>query len=121
MLVACRSKAVKTKIRKGDQVQIISGKDRGKRGEVTRGEVIKVLPKTSQVVVQSINIRKKHQRQVQTQGRTINPGIVEYEGPIHISNVMLVCPKCGKPTRVGLQREDGETLRVCKECGAEID
>jgi large subunit ribosomal protein L24 len=111
---------VKTKIRKGDQVQVISGKDY-ERGEVTRGEVIKVSPRTSQVVVQGINIRKKHQRQVQTKGRTINPGITEYEGPMHISNVMLVCPKCSKPTRVGLRREDGESKRVCKECGADID
>jgi large subunit ribosomal protein L24 len=112
---------VKLKIRKGDQVQIISGKDRGKRGDVTRGEVIKVLPRTSQVVVQGVNMRKKHQRQVQTQGRTINPGILEYESPIHVSKVMLVCPKCSNPTRVGLQREEGEAVRVCKECGAEID
>jgi large subunit ribosomal protein L24 len=121
MLVARRSKAVKIKIRKGDQVQVISGKNRGKHGDVSRGEVIKVIPKTSQIVVQGVNIRKKHQRQVQTQGRTINPGILEYEGPIHISNVMLVCPKCSSPTRVGLQREDGDVMRVCKECGAEID
>jgi large subunit ribosomal protein L24 len=109
------------KIRKGDQIQVISGKDRGKSGETTRGEVIKVLPKESRVVVQGINIRKKHQRQVQTKGRTVNPGIVEYEGPLHISNVMLVCPKCNKPTRVGLRREEGATTRVCKACGADID
>ncbi|NUM44800.1 MAG: 50S ribosomal protein L24 [Anaerolineales bacterium] len=112
---------MKIKIRKGDQVQVISGKDRGKRGDVTRGEVIKVLPKDGQVVVQGVNIRKKHQRQVQTQGRTVNPGIVEYEAPIQISNVMLVCPKCSKPTRIGLRRDDDQTTRVCKECGADID
>jgi large subunit ribosomal protein L24 len=112
---------VKTKIRKGDNVQVISGKDRGKRGEVKRGEVIKVLPKTNQVVVQGVNVRKKHQRQVQTQGRTVNPGIMEIEGPIHISNIMLVCPKCGNPSRVSLRREEGETIRVCKECGSEIE
>ena len=112
---------MKTKIRKGDQVQVISGKDTSKRGETTRGEVIKVLPKEDHVVVQGVNIRKKHQRQVQTQGRTVNPGIVEYEAPIHISNVMLVCPKCSKPTRVGLRREEGASVRVCKECGADID
>lgn len=112
---------MKTKIRKGDQVKVIGGKDRGKRGEVVRGEVIKVLPKEAQVVVQGINIRKKHQRQVQTKGRTVNPGIVEYEAPIHISNVMLICPKCNKPTRIGLRREDDKSTRVCKECGADID
>lgn len=112
---------MKMKIRKGDQVQVISGKDRGKRGDVKRGEVIKVLPKDAHVVVQGINIRKKHQRQVETQGRTVNPGILEYEAPIHISNVMLVCPKCNQPTRVTLRRDEDQTTRVCKECGADID
>jgi len=109
---------VKVKIRKGDTVEVISGRfeDKGKRGEV-----IKVLPEKGRVVVQGVNIRKKHQSQVQTQGRTLNPGIIEFEGPIHISNVMLVCPKCDEPTRVGLQREGGETLRVCKRCEALID
>lgn len=106
---------MKAKIRKGDNVEIIGGSETG-----LRGEVIKVMPRTAQVVVQGINIRKKHQRQVQTQGRTMNPGIIEYEGPIHISNVMLVCPKCDEPTRVGIRREDGEVIRVCKNCEAEI-
>ena len=61
--------------------------DKGKRGEV-----IKVMPDEKEVVVQGVNIRKKHQKQVQTQGRTMNPGIIEFEGPIDIWNVMLVCP-----------------------------
>ncbi len=112
---------MKIKIKKGDQVQVIGGKDKGKRGEVTRGEVIKVVPADSLVVVQGVNIRKKHQRQKESKGRTIRPGITEYEGPIHISNVMLVCPKCSKPTRVSLRREEGATTRVCKACGADID
>jgi large subunit ribosomal protein L24 len=109
---------VKVKIRKGDIVEVINGRleDKGKRGEV-----IKVNPKEGRVVVQGANMRKKHQRQVQTQGRTINPGIIEFEGPIHISNVMLVCPKCDEATRVGIQREEGEVRRVCKNCGALID
>lgn len=106
---------MKTKIKKGDNVEVIGGSDKGQRGEV-----IKVMPKTARVVVQGINIRKKHQRQVQTQGRTMNPGIIEFEGPIHISNVMLVCPKCDEPTRVAIKREDGEVTRVCKSCEAEI-
>jgi large subunit ribosomal protein L24 len=111
------AKNVKVKIRKGDTVEIISGKleDKGKRGEV-----IKVLPDEHRVVIQSINIRKKHQRQVQTQGRTVNPGIIEFEAPLDISNVMLVCPKCGEATRVGLQRENSETRRICKHCQALI-
>ncbi len=109
---------MKVKIRKGDTVEVISGRseDKGKRGEV-----IRVLPDENRVVVQGVNIRTKHQRQVQSQGRTINPGRVRFEAPMHISNVMLVCPKCGKPTRVSVQR-DGETARrVCKHCQASID
>ena len=79
------------KIKKGDTVEVISGRseDKGKRGEV-----IRVLPENNRVVVQGVNIRVKHQRQVQSQGRTINPGRVRFEAPLHISNVMLVCPKC---------------------------
>jgi large subunit ribosomal protein L24 len=110
--------AVKMKIRKGDEVEVISGRweDKGKRGEV-----IRVLPKESRVIVQGVNLRKKHQSQVQTQGRTLTPGIIEFEGSIDVSNVMLVCPKCDEPTRVGIQREDGEAIRVCKRCEALID
>jgi large subunit ribosomal protein L24 len=109
---------VKVKIRKGDTVQVISGRleDKGKRGEV-----IKVLPDESRVVVQGINIRKKHQRQVQTQGRTLNPGIIEFEAPISISNVMLVCPSCGEPTRVGVVRKEESVQRRCKHCQALFD
>jgi large subunit ribosomal protein L24 len=109
---------MKVKIRKGDTVEIISGKleDQGKRGEV-----IKVLPDENRVVVQGVNIRTKHQRQVQTQGRTINPGRIKFEGPLHISNVMLVCPKCSEPTRVGVQRDENGSHRVCKKCDAVID
>jgi large subunit ribosomal protein L24 len=107
---------MKVRIRKGDNVEVVSGKDKGERGEV-----IKVLPQRSQVTVQRVNLRRKHQRQVQTQGRTINPGIVEFEGGIHISNVMLICPKCDQPTRVAIRREDGEVTRVCKQCDADID
>ena len=109
---------MRVKIRKGDTVEIISGhlEDRGKRGEV-----IKVLPDEHRVVVQGVNVRKKHQRQVQTQGRTLSPGIIEFEAPMDISNVMLVCPKCDEPTRVSLQREEGEVRRVCKNCGALVD
>jgi len=109
---------VKVKIRKGDTVEVISGRleDKGKRGEV-----IKVLPEESRVVVAGVNVRKKHQRQVQTQGRTLSPGIIEFEAPMAISNVMLVCPKCDKPTRVSVQRTETEVHRVCKNCGAQID
>jgi large subunit ribosomal protein L24 len=109
---------VKTKIRKGDIVEVISGReaDRGKRGEV-----IKVMPDVSRVVIQGVNMRKKHQRQVQTKSRSMNPGIIEFEGPVHLSNVMLVCPKCDEAVRVGIQREEGVSRRICKNCQALID
>lgn len=107
------------KIHKGDTVEVINGRleDKGKRGEV-----IRVLPKDGRVVVQGVNLRTKHQRQVQSQGRTISPGKVRFEASVDISNVMLVCPKCSKTTRVGLSRsEDGKSMRICKQCEAVID
>lgn len=109
---------MKVKIRKGDTVEVISGRseDRGQRGEV-----IRVVPGENRVVVQGINMRTKHQRQVQSQGRTLNPGLVRFEAPVHISNVMLVCPKCGKATRVAVHREGEKALRICKKCQASID
>jgi large subunit ribosomal protein L24 len=109
---------MRVKIRKGDTVEIISGKieEKGKRGEV-----IKVLPDVRRVVVQGVNIRTKHQKQVQTQGRTINPGRMKFEAPLDISNVMLVCPKCNEATRVHVQRDETGSHRVCKKCQALID
>ncbi len=110
---------MKLKIRKGDTVEVISGRhdDKGKRGEV-----IKVTPKRRRITVQGVSMRKKHQSQVQTQGRSFTPGIIEFEGQIDISNVMLVCPKCDKTTRVGVQRsDDGTPQRLCKKCNALFD
>ena len=109
---------MRVKIRKDDTVEVISGReaDKGKRGKV-----IKVMPDEGKVVVANINVRKKHQKQVQAQGRTLKPGIIEFEAPIAIGNVMLVCPKCDNPVRVGVQREADESQRVCKNCGAVIE
>jgi len=109
---------MKAKIRKGDQVEIITGRteDKGKRGDV-----IKVIPSEERVVVQGINMHTKHQRQVQSQGRTVNPGKVRFETPMSISNVMIVCKKCNKPTRVKLVREGDKTKRFCKECNTDLD
>ena len=110
---------MRVKIRKGDTVEVISGRleDKGKRGEV-----INVLLENRRVVVQGVNIRTKHQKQVQTQaGRNINPGRIQFEGPIDISNVMLVCPKCSETTRVAVQRDEDGIRRVCKNCQALID
>jgi len=109
---------MKMRIKKGDQIEVITGKELNKG---KRGEVIRVFPKEGRVMVQGINMRTKHQRQVQSEGKTINPGIVKLEGPIDISNVMLVCKKCNKPTRVGIQRDEKSVSRVCKKCGAKLD
>lgn len=110
--------AIKVKIRKGDTVEVISGRseDKGRRGEV-----IRVIPDENRVVIQGVNVRTKHQKQMQTQGRTINPGRVRFEAPVHISNVMVVCPKCGKPSRLGMNRDGEQATRVCKRCQASID
>jgi len=109
---------MKVKIRKGDSVEVISGRleDKGKRGEV-----IRVMPDEARVVVQGLNMRTKHQKQMQTQGRTINPGKIKFEAALPIANVMLVCKKCGKPTRVTLERDGDKMVRVCKKCQARID
>lgn len=109
---------MKVKIRKGDTIEIISGRldDKGKRGEV-----IKVFPAENKAVVQGINIHKKHKRQQQTQGRTLHPGVIEFEAPVDISNIMLVCPKCDEPTRVSIQRDEEGVHRICKNCGAIVE
>ena len=110
---------MRLKIRMGDTVEVISGRleDKGKRGEV-----INVLLDERRLVVQGVNIRTKHQKQIQTQaGRNMNPGRIQFEGSIDISNVMLVCPKCGETTRVAVQRDDEGTHRVCKSCQALVD
>lgn len=109
---------MKVKIRKGDTVEIIAGdlEDKGKRGEV-----IKVLPDVGRVVVSGVNLVTKHQKQVQSQGKTIKPGKVRFEAPIHISNVMLVCPKCNKKARIGISRDGEKVSRICKDCESLID
>lgn len=106
------------KIKKGDTVQIIAGKDRGKRGEVLR-----IMPKENRVVVQGLNIRKKHQRAQQNPNlaRQMAPEILQFEGPMDASDVMVVCPKCGELTRIGYQREGEHSVRLCRKCKAVID
>lgn len=107
------------KIKKGDTVVVQTGKrvDKGKRGEV-----IKVIPRESRIVIRGINVRKKHQKQSQSRGKTLAPGIIEFEAPMAVSNVMLICPKCDEPSRVGFLREDDGTVhRTCKSCNEEID
>ncbi len=105
------------RIKKGDKVEVIAGKDIG-----TRGEVLRVLTKENRVVVAQVNIAKKHQRPTQAGRQQIQPGIIEFEAPLHLSNVMLVCTQCDKRTRVGFRiNEDGQKVRVCRKCGADID
>ena len=101
-------------IRKNDLIMVIAGKDRGKRGKVLR-----VIPKTRRVVVERINVVKRHTRPgaVSQQG-----GIVEKEAPLDISNVMVVCSRCDRPVRTGHSfLADGRKVRVCKQCGEALD
>jgi large subunit ribosomal protein L24 len=105
------------RIKKGDTVEVIAGKDKG-----TRGQVLRVIPKQERVVVERVNIAKKHQRPVQAGQGQMQPGIIEFEAPIHMSNVMLVCPQCEEATRIGFRvTEDGVKVRVCRKCGQTID
>ncbi len=106
------------RIKRGDEVEVIRGKDRGRRGKVRQ-----VLPKENRIIVTGINMVKKHQRERPTGGRErARGGIIELEAPIHVSKVMLVCPICKQKTRVGYELlESGEKMRVCKKCGATID
>jgi large subunit ribosomal protein L24 len=98
-------------------VEVVAGNQAGKRGQV-----LKILRVRSQVVVQGVNMRKKHQKQQQTGGqRPLSAGIVEFEGPLHISNVMVVCGKCDAAVRLGTQREGGKVLRTCRKCNTVVD
>ncbi len=104
------------KIRKGDTVKVISGEDKGKTGAVQY-----VYPKKERVIVQGVNMIKKAQRRTGMQVRT-QTGIIQREAAMHWSKVALVCPSCGKPTRVGFEfSEDGAKYRVCKKCHHAID
>jgi large subunit ribosomal protein L24 len=106
------------RIKKGDQVEVIAGNDKGLRGEVQR-----VLPKENRVVISGVNMVKKHQRPRPTGGRTpTQGGIIEFEAPVDASNVMLVDPDSGELTRVGVRRdEDGRQIRFAKKSGKDID
>ena len=100
------------KIRKGDTVQVLSGNDKGKTGEV-----LEIIPKLQKVIVKGVNIRKKH---VKPRKQGEEGGIISVECSIHSSKVNVVCPKCNKATRVGMIKEGKEKVRVCKKCGAKI-
>lgn len=110
---------IKLNIKAGDEVLVIAGKDRSFKGRVRRGKVLKVDPKDGRLVVEGINIIKKAVRQSQ---QVRQAGIVQQPGPIHASNVMLVCPNCDAATRVARRRTpEGRGIRVCKKCRKDID
>jgi large subunit ribosomal protein L24 len=101
------------KIKKGDRVRVLTGKDRGHEGEVSR-----VLPSAGKVIVDGANVAKKHQRATKA---TMQGGIIDKDMPLPVANVMLLCPTCGKATRVGYKIDkDGTKARLCKKCGGEI-
>jgi large subunit ribosomal protein L24 len=115
---AARRKAPAMKVRSGDRVEVISGKDRGKSGRVLR-----VDPASQRVYVEHLNMIKRHTRPQQVAGAQSEAqlgGVIEREGPIHVSNVMLLDAK-GQRTRVGIVREDGNRIRVAKKTGARLD
>lgn len=102
------------KIRKNDTVQVMAGKDRGKRGKVRFAH-----PKKNRVIVEGINFIKKHSR---ARGQVRQAGIIDLEAQIDVSNVMLLCGKCNRPTRVGFTfLEDGRKVRICRKCKEVID
>jgi large subunit ribosomal protein L24 len=106
------------RIKVGDEVEVMSGEDKGLRGKVQRIDL-----KNKRLVVNGVNIVKKHQKPQPTGGRTpTQGGIIEFEAPISASNVMLVCPKTGEPTRIGVRRdEDGRRVRYSIKSGEDID
>ena len=106
--------ANKMHVKKGDKVVVLSGKDARKEGKI-----LKVFPKESKVLVEGVNIVTKH---VKPRSAYQQGGIIKQEAPIHSSNVMLICEKCGKPSRTGRKiLENGEKVRVCKKCKEIID
>jgi large subunit ribosomal protein L24 len=106
---------VRIRLRKNDQVEVLSGKDAGKRGKV-----LQVLPEKGRVLVQGVNFIKRHTRP--NPQRNIKGGVAEREAPLHVSNLMVVCAECGKRTRIGSsQLEDGRRTRICRKCKGTLD
>jgi large subunit ribosomal protein L24 len=107
--------SVSKALRKNDNVIVISGRDRGKRGRVLR-----VVPSKNRLIVEGVNFIKRHTRA--NPQRNIKGGIVEREASLAASNVQLICPECGNPTRVGRQRlDDGRHVRICRKCKGVVD
>jgi large subunit ribosomal protein L24 len=105
------------RIKKGDTVEVIAGKDLGQQGQVLR-----IFNKEDRVIVERVNIIKKHQRPTQAGNQQVQGGIVEKEAPLNLSNVQLICPQCKTRTRVGFRlNEEGRKVRVCKHCKQDIE
>ena len=103
------------KIKKGDTVEVIAGEQKG-----TRGTVQRVDGKEGRVVVAGVNMVKKHQKPMPGRAARTQVGIIEFEAPIALSKVMLVCPKCGEAARVGYRLDGARKVRVCRNCGADL-
>ena len=111
-----RAKAPSMKVKKGDTVVVLAGKDRG-----AKGRVIAAYPKLQKVLVEGVGRVKKHTRISTSQRGAQQGGIVTQEAPIHVSNVMVVCPNCDKPSRMGHREdENGRNIRTCKRCGEDV-
>ena len=100
------------RIKKGDNVQVLSGNDKGKTGEV-----LEVIPKANKIVVKGVNIRKKH---VKARKQGEESGIISVESSIPVSKVNVICPKCGKVTKIGYSLDKDKKVRICKKCGTKL-
>jgi large subunit ribosomal protein L24 len=100
------------RLREGDKVKVISGKDAGKESRIS-----KVFPKKDQVIVEGVNTAKRHTR---PRGQTMQGGIVDKDMPIHVSNVMIMCEDCGRPVRIAYRVDEHGKYRVCPKCGSDL-
>jgi large subunit ribosomal protein L24 len=105
------------RIKKGDTVEIIAGKDKGEQGEV-----VSVLSKADRVIISGKNVMKRHHKARQMGGQQVPAQIIDFDAPLHLSNVMLVCPSCKESTRIGFRTTDaGRKVRFCKKCNSNIE
>jgi large subunit ribosomal protein L24 len=115
MPAAATRERARIRLRKNDTVQVIAGRDAGKQGKI-----LKVIPEKNRVIVQGVGFIKRHTRP--NPQRNIKGGIAEREGPIHVSNVMIVCGECGRRTRIGHKTlADGKRVRICRKCEGALD
>jgi large subunit ribosomal protein L24 len=104
-----------SKVRRGDNVRVMTGKDRGKEGRI-----LAVFPRDGRVIIEGVNLVKRHLKLRAARGRAGQEGgIITKEAPVHVSNVQIICPSCG-PTRIGYELKDGTKTRVCRKCGGEL-